>query len=318
LNDKDLSSPIVGNYIGEIRHGKDVGKKAHNCIWNPCPMCGTPIWVECRRGKPRSPLCRTCRFLTTAQISKYKRRKEIVTPPFVGEIRYGREVPGHKHKNGMIWYPCELCGEERWVTLRKGKPLSPRCTKCKAIGMVRPCSLETERACSKCNKTYPATKEYFVATKESRIGITRTCKACGRIESAKRASKRRSISKYRLHSNISGAINASLTEKKNGRRWESLVGYTLDNLVKHLEKQFTKGMHWDNYGLKGWTIDHIIPVSAFNYKTANDMDFHRCWTLSNLRPMWLPDNVRKSNKVDKPFQPSLALGIRERELTYVA
>lgn len=77
--------------------------------------------------------------------------------------------------------------------------------------------------------------------------------------------KYKTDSKFRLNHTIGSAVRKSLKGNKNGRHWESLVGYTLDDLKKHLEKLFTVGMLWENYGLKGWTIDHKIPISVFNF-----------------------------------------------------
>jgi hypothetical protein len=64
-------------------------------------------------------------------------------------------------------------------------------------------------------------------------------------------------------------------------------------------------MTWGNYGQ--WHVDHKIPISAFNYETPDDIDFKRCWALKNLRPMWAKENISKGAKLDKPFQPALAL-----------
>ncbi len=111
----------------------------------------------------------------------------------------------------------------------------------------------------------------------------------------------------RLVRNITGAIWHSIKENKAGRRWEGLVGYTLANLIKHLEGQFEDGMSWDNYGKTGWEIDHIIPISKFNFTEAEHLDFKRCWALKNLQPMWQRENIRKRDKIQRPFQPYLEL-----------
>lgn len=114
--------------------------------------------------------------------------------------------------------------------------------------------------------------------------------------------------KYRTNKAISRGIGKSLKSgTKAGRRWESLVGYTIDDLMRHLENQFSPGMTWDNYGK--WEIDHIIPLSAHNFATPEDMDFKKAWDLGNLRPLWSPDNRSKGSSLEKPFQPSLALAI---------
>lgn len=102
---------------------------------------------------------------------------------------------------------------------------------------------------------------------------------------------------YKLNSNMRKGIHESLKGKKNGRHWESLVGYTILDLTRRLEALFTDGMTWDNYGK--WHIDHIIPLSAFNFSSADDYDFKKCWALSNLQPLWQAENLRKHNKVDR-------------------
>lgn len=117
--------------------------------------------------------------------------------------------------------------------------------------------------------------------------------------------KRKTDPKFRLNCNISCLIRATLKNGKGGSHWEEIARYTLSNLKKHLEKQFKDGMTWDNYGKGGWEIDHKIPVSVFNFTKPEHEDFKRCWALSNLQPMWKKDNIVKSNKLNKHFQPSL-------------
>lgn len=97
----------------------------------------------------------------------------------------------------------------------------------------------------------------------------------------------------RLRRRISNQIWQSLKKEKNGKSWESLVGYTAIELKTHLERQFKKGMSWSNYG--EWHIDHIVPVSSFSFKSPEDKEFLDCFALSNLRPLPGKDNIIKSN-----------------------
>ena len=122
------------------------------------------------------------------------------------------------------------------------------------------------------------------------------------------AKKRRSTPNGHLNANVSGAISASLRGNKNGRSWETLVGFTLNQLKVHLEKQFVDGMTWENYGPE-WHIDHIIPKSVFNFTIPEHIDFKRCWSLKNLQPLWAKENLVKYNKLEKPFQPSLPISL---------
>lgn len=104
--------------------------------------------------------------------------------------------------------------------------------------------------------------------------------------------------KYKLDSNISTSIYIALKGKKAGRRWETLTGYTIEDLMAHLESKFEPWMNWDNYGNKAgkWTIDHIKPRSLFNYESPEDTEFKECWSLENLQPMEFIENIKKSNK----------------------
>jgi len=113
---------------------------------------------------------------------------------------------------------------------------------------------------------------------------------------------------YKLSSNIGKAIKKSIRKDQRGNHWEDLVGYSLDSLKSHLEKKFLPGMTWKNYG-EGWQIDHLIPISVFNFEVPEDIDFRRCWALKNLRPLWAHDNLSKGVRIEKPFQPSLTLRI---------
>jgi hypothetical protein len=102
---------------------------------------------------------------------------------------------------------------------------------------------------------------------------------------------------YKLISNFRTAIYQVLKEnnvEKNGHYFD-ILGYTPEELINHLEKQFTEGMTWENYG--EFHIDHKLPISSFNIKEIGDEEFMKCWSLDNLQPMWGEENIRKSNKV---------------------
>lgn len=119
----------------------------------------------------------------------------------------------------------------------------------------------------------------------------------GRDYSRKKMRDKREDDSFRLHSNLSRAIRASIKDKLR-RRWEILVGYSLDDLTLHLERQFLPGMSWENYGRGAgkWHIDHIIPRTLHSYERADDADFKACWALSNLRPLWSEENISKHAK----------------------
>ena len=109
--------------------------------------------------------------------------------------------------------------------------------------------------------------------------------------------RKHSDPKYKLIANFRTAIYTTLKENnvnKYGHYFE-ILGYTPEELMNHLEPLFTEGMSWDNYGK--WHIDHIIPISSFNFSSIYDEEFKKCWSLPNLQPMWGEENIRKSNKI---------------------
>ena len=102
---------------------------------------------------------------------------------------------------------------------------------------------------------------------------------------------------YKLISNFRTAIYQVLKEsnvEKNGHYFD-ILGYTPEELINHLEKQFTEGMTWENYG--EFHVDHKLPITSFDIQEMGDEEFMRCWCLDNLQPMWGEENIRKSNKI---------------------
>lgn len=71
------------------------------------------------------------------------------------------------------------------------------------------------------------------------------------------------------------------------------LGYDAAELVAHIEKQFLKGMTWDNQG--EWHVDHIIPVSRYFAEGVSDYAIIN--RLSNLRPLWAKDNLAKGSQL---------------------
>jgi hypothetical protein len=89
---------------------------------------------------------------------------------------------------------------------------------------------------------------------------------------------------------------ALIDNAKSGHTTE-LLGCSIEELRNHLERLFLPGMSWDNYGMHGWHIDHIIPVSYFDFTDPEQQK--RAWHYTNLQPLWAEDNLKKSNKIQE-------------------
>jgi hypothetical protein len=88
---------------------------------------------------------------------------------------------------------------------------------------------------------------------------------------------------------LKGAYKQDTTEK--------ILGTSFENAKAHIESQWMEGMNWSNYGLFGWHIDHIMPLSSFDL--TNEDEQRKAFHYTNLQPLWAIDNLKKSNKISK-------------------
>lgn len=105
-----------------------------------------------------------------------------------------------------------------------------------------------------------------------------------------RAALKRTSQGVKLSKIVRCAIRLNGTSPKA----EAFLGYTMSELREHLERQFTRGMNWDRFCKGEIHIDHIVPVSSFNLECADDL--RSAWCITNLRPLWASDNLRKGSK----------------------
>jgi hypothetical protein len=121
---------------------------------------------------------------------------------------------------------------------------------------------------------------------------SRPCKKRGQIKER----TVREIACIQLGKRMATLMWEALRKKKAWRKWEDLVGYSVHELMAHLESKFQPGMTWENRG--EWHVDHIRPRSSFSYETATDEGFLACWAMENLQPLWALDNLRKGSKYE--------------------
>lgn len=82
--------------------------------------------------------------------------------------------------------------------------------------------------------------------------------------------------------------NKGYTKKS---KTQEILGCDFETFKKHIERQFKKGMTWDNYS--EWHLDHIYPVSL----AKEEQHLIELNHYTNFRPMWATDNISKGNKI---------------------
>ena len=98
---------------------------------------------------------------------------------------------------------------------------------------------------------------------------------------------------FKLSCNLRTRIFSFLTEKNIIKTNSTyiIVGCSPEELKYFLEKKFTDGMCWENYGK--WHVDHIIPLSS----AKNEKEIYKLCHHTNLQPLWALDNWKKNNKL---------------------
>jgi hypothetical protein len=86
-----------------------------------------------------------------------------------------------------------------------------------------------------------------------------------------------------------------MTLKNNSFKGKTIeiLGMDINSFKIYIESKFLNGMSWDNYGLNGWHIDHIIPLCS----AKTEEEFYKLCHYTNLQPLWAKDNWKKSNKI---------------------
>lgn len=73
------------------------------------------------------------------------------------------------------------------------------------------------------------------------------------------------------------------------------LGFTKQEFYGHFDRLIEdRGWTWQQYGRKGWHIDHIKPISAFVKEGITDPK--EINALENLQPLWCTDNWKKNSK----------------------
>lgn len=103
--------------------------------------------------------------------------------------------------------------------------------------------------------------------------------------------RRKTDIKFRLVGNLRHRVGQALKGFCKSKVTQDLIGCSIEFLKQHLEKQFKKGMSWDNYGR--WHVDHIRPCASFDLSKVDEQ--HKCFHYMNLQPLWAKDNFVKND-----------------------
>jgi hypothetical protein len=107
-----------------------------------------------------------------------------------------------------------------------------------------------------------------------------------------RKKRRQNNTNVKLIDNVRRRINIAFKNKT--KHSIEYLGIDIALYKEYLENLFQQGMNWNNYGTKGWHIDHIIPLSSAKTEEELIQLFH----YTNTQPLWAKDNLIKSARLD--------------------
>lgn len=272
-----------------------------------CKLCGSAIPLDAAAHCHSRRMCKPC-------INKEMRERRAVDAD-TARARDRRDY--EKNRARKLEIKRAQC--ERWREL-VGSDTLIVCTKC---GVEKHSSEYTRnsRLCSPCRKAgvieyrlrdverhRKYEREWKVASRKKNPSLVREMERRSRSKSTAEKKIARSKSrvkhcrdrrgsdpKYRLTCRMRARMWGALKLRPKSGKTFDLIGCSPSELVKHLELQFTDGMSWDNYGLRGWHVDHIKPCYEFNL--GDPVQQRACFHYTNLRPLWWTDNLARNKKV---------------------
>lgn len=208
-----------------------------------------------------------------------KRCNRCAQVKLVSEYYKGSE----RNRYGVLG-TCKACKAEqrRDALIQSGRP-------------VRRQGRDVERKRAMAATRYAARRDVLAAEARARMAALRASpEGRDRANASARkykASKRATDPGFVVNARISRQVLRAIGDRKAGRPWESLLGYSLSELVEHLNRQIPKGYSLVDLGSKALHIDHIVPLTAFDVSTAEGV--RAAWALSNLRPVEARVNLSK-------------------------
>jgi len=145
-------------------------------------------------------------------------------------------------------------------------------------------------------RRYASTEEY--KRKARKYQLAYRAENMDKIRAHQRAHFKKQVeSKSNLY--LANCIRARVFNVLRGKNKSaatlSLLGCSIEHLKLHLQSQFKPGMHWNNWSLEGWHIDHILPCARFDLSKPEEQ--RKCFHYTNLQPLWAKENLTKRDKV---------------------
>lgn len=147
----------------------------------------------------------------------------------------------------------------------------------------------------KANKKYNLTEKRKISDKKWYLKNKEKLK----LYNKNNRKRKNELSKEKRDNNLNYKISCLIRSrihhaiKKDWKNFKSLeiIGCSIEELKKHIEKQFLSEMKWNNWGVI-WELDHKKPCSSFNLEDENQQK--ECFHYNNLQPLFKTTEIAES------------------------
>lgn len=294
----------------------------------------TKICCKCGQEKPVSdfhkwkwskdgykPRCKDCRSIMSPEKKIEEEEKKRLLDsglkkcPRCKEIRSIDEFPVTKiDGKTKLWGACKKCAYERTAIYVKNHTEETRAYHSNYCHINKDRLREKEAQRRRENEDYrqkanERVRQYYLTHKEKRREQSKRYNATHKEERRALAKAYRDRCNYLACERKKNDIGFKLKCNLRNRLWQALklnnavkqsrfdeyLGCSLEFFKRYLETKFKDGMNWDNYGRKGWHVDHIVPCAKFDLSKKEDQ--LKAFNYANLQPLWWYENLSKGDRI---------------------